>query len=83
MCEAGNRVVFEDSDDSGIGGYVESKITGEQVPISKDGGTYSVSLWVPADEAENSSRFASDNNFAPLSADEASSSRPSDFPRHA
>ena len=46
MCEAGNRVVFEDLEDN-IGGYVESKSTGVRVPIHKEGGTYQVVLSVP------------------------------------
>jgi hypothetical protein len=45
MCKAGNRVVFEDSSDEHIGGYVQNIVSGERVPISKEGGTYQVSVW--------------------------------------
>ena len=43
MCEAGNRVVFEDFSDW-QGGYVENKRTGARIPISKEGGTYEVTI---------------------------------------
>ena len=46
MCEAGNRVVFEDARDN-QGGYVEHIESGVRIPILKDGGTYQVAFWVP------------------------------------
>ena len=45
MCNAGNRVVFEENGDNDkCGGYVENIATGRRIPIAKNGGTYSVSL---------------------------------------
>jgi len=44
MCEAGNRVVFEDISET-QGGYVENKATGTRIPINKEGGTYGVPIW--------------------------------------
>ena len=59
MCLAGNRVVFEDQGDTALGGYVQNIDSGVKVPITKEGGTYQVSLWTPqAPPARNSSYFA-------------------------
>ena len=45
MCEAGNRVVFEDR--SSHEGYAEHINTGVRIPILKDDGTYQVAIWIP------------------------------------
>ena len=42
MCEAGNKVVFDDD-----GSYIENKGTGERVALVKERGSYVLSLWVP------------------------------------
>ena len=44
MCAAGNRVVFEDISET-QGGYVENRVTGDRIPINKEGGTYGVTIW--------------------------------------
>ena len=61
MCAAGNRVVFEDNGDTSIGGYVQNVASGEKVPISKEGGTYQVSLWTREPPTCANNRY-----FAPL-----------------
>jgi len=48
MCQAGNRVVFEEAGGE-VGGYVENKATGARIPINKSDGTYSVSVFRPVD----------------------------------
>jgi len=66
MCEAGNRVVFEDGPD-GSGGYVENKAwNGQRVPILKDAGTYQVVMHV-----QDESRHEIQELIAGLSEDEA------------
>jgi len=47
MCEAGNRVVFDDE-----GSYIENKGTGERVTLTKERGSYILSLWVPKKSQE-------------------------------
>jgi hypothetical protein len=49
MCKSGNRVVFEDGVDDTIGGYVQNIVSGERTPITKEGGTYQVSVWTQED----------------------------------
>ena len=49
MCQAGNRVVFENGPD-GTGGYVENKTSGAKVPIDFGGGTYQVAVWTQIDK---------------------------------
>jgi hypothetical protein len=59
-CMAGNRVVFEDQGDTSVGGYVQNIESGTRVPITKEGGTYQVSLWTHSDKpAGTPSYFAS------------------------
>jgi hypothetical protein len=41
ICEAGNRVVFDDYES-----FVENKTTGTRTPIEKVGGVYYLNLWV-------------------------------------
>ena len=45
MCEAGNRVVFDDEEPTG--GYIENKISGIRTPINKENGVYYLYMWVP------------------------------------
>ena len=56
MCAAGNRVVFEDTEDDLQGGYVQNKTTGVKIPITKEGahGTYEVNLWTKTLKKEDS-----------------------------
>ena len=44
MCEAGNRVAFDEE-----GGYIENNGTGERATLVKGRGSYVLSLWVPKD----------------------------------
>ena len=48
ICEAGNRVVFEDT-----GGYIENIKSGTRTPIRKAGKAYKLDLWVKAREKED------------------------------
>ena len=48
ICEAGNRVVFEET-----GGYIENIKTGIKTPIRKAGKAYKLDLWVKAREKED------------------------------
>ena len=83
MCSAGNRVVFEDQGDTTVGGYVQNIASGTRVPITKEGGTYQVSLWTQsAKQAGNPSYFAalSEEDSEPADSGTASSST---FPRPA
>ena len=41
ICEAGNRVVFDDEF-----GYIENKQTGMKTPLEKVQGVYYLNLWV-------------------------------------
>ena len=88
MCEAGNRVVFEDISEV-HGGYVENKNSGARIPIYKEGGTYGVSVWRLRKNDESS--VLASNMFAALSDGEdeevdvlpgANSSSSSGFHRH-
>jgi hypothetical protein len=51
ICEAGNRVVF---DDEGDGSYIESKRTGKKTKIDKVKGVYLLRLWVNKERQMNS-----------------------------
>jgi hypothetical protein len=51
ICEAGNRVVF-DEDES----YVENKSTGEKTALTKDRGSYVLTLWVPRESSPRQKR---------------------------
>mgnify|MGYP000211335328 CR=1 FL=1 len=51
ICEAGNRVVF---DDEGDGSYIESKRTGKKTKIDKVKGVYLLRLWVSKERQVNS-----------------------------
>ena len=42
ICEAGNRVVFDED-----GSYVENKSSGERTALTKEKGSYVLTLWVP------------------------------------
>jgi hypothetical protein len=46
MCQAGNRVVFEDLEGD-VGGYVENIASKARIPIKREGGTYKVTMWRP------------------------------------
>ena len=98
MCAAGNRVVFEDISET-QGGYVENRITGDRIPINKEGGTYGVTIWRmkrQGDASKGGRPVVNKNTFEALSEDEdgdegnlgANSSSSSGnavpvFPRHA
>ena len=43
MCEAGNRVVFDEE-----GSYVENKKTGEQTELVKEKRSYILTVWIPS-----------------------------------
>ena len=43
MCEAGNRVVFDEG-----GSYVENKRTGERTELVKEKGSYILTVWIPS-----------------------------------
>jgi len=45
ICEAGNRVVFDES-----GSYIESVSTGRRTKLEKEKGVYCMSLWVKGKE---------------------------------
>ena len=73
------------------GGYVENKVTGDRIPINKEGGTYGVTIWRLR---EAGSGNGSNNGFAALSEDDgeddvpetqfgANSSSSTTFRRHA
>jgi hypothetical protein len=67
ICEAGNRVVF---DDDGDGSYIENKTSKQRVKIEKVKGVYLLNMWVKKNESQgvNSvSEFAnSSSSFARL-----------------
>ena len=42
MCEAGNRVVFDEEES-----YVENMETGERTILTKERGAYVLTVWVP------------------------------------
>ena len=44
MCEAGNRLVFDDH-----GSYVENNDTGERTALTKDKGSYIFTVWSPTE----------------------------------
>ena len=45
MCEAGNRVIFDDDEPGG--GCVLNKLTGAKTPMNKENGLYYLYMWVP------------------------------------
>jgi len=75
MCEAGNRVVFEDISEL-QGGYVENKLSGTRIPILKEGGTYGVSVWRL--RKDDVSSVLQNNMFAALSDDEEENDVPAE-----
>jgi len=84
MCDAGNRVVFE-NDEQGFGGYVQNRETGATVPINKTGGTYQVSLWTLADQGASYLAALPDgeDSEAEPEVEGANSSSSTGFPRRA
>ena len=95
MCQAGNRVVFDDAGD-----YVENKQTGIKIPITQEDGTYQVSLWVELDDtrrktlegnmfnvlqdgAEDEEEQEGDNDVSAFPRNEPGTSSSSGFPRRA
>jgi hypothetical protein len=58
ICEAGNRVVFDDCDS-----FVENKTTGTRTPIEKVGGVYYLNLWVKKAETCNNILSTHDTGF--------------------
>jgi hypothetical protein len=58
ICEAGNKVVFDDCDS-----FVENKITGTRTPIEKVGGVYYLNLWVKKPEPCNTISAMHDTGF--------------------
>ena len=51
MCEAGNKVVFDED-----GSYVMNKTTGRKTPIAKETRGYKVRIWVPRSEGQGFQR---------------------------
>ena len=92
ICDAGNRVVFENISDV-QGGYVEDTTTGARTPINFEGGTYGVTLWRLMKKGNKDTRpeLAGANAFEALSEDEEDEDQDvagapaasSGFPRHA
>jgi hypothetical protein len=58
ICEAGNRVVFDDYES-----FVENKTTGTRTPIEKVGGVYYLNLWVKKAETCIHAMTNSDTSF--------------------
>ena len=85
LCDAGNRVVFENSSDR-VGGYVQRISTGTKVPILRENGTYTVSIWTKEVDSGKRSRFENARYFVQNVEEEEDHDEVlpcSDFPRHA